>query len=529
MFLGITHKSNKTALDILSYLETKGNIINCREVRIEESVYLNILVKCGFSNQKYIVNSAKAISKSLNSHYVEQILYVNGITYNESPDESVSRTYEVLVYERSAISIKQRIHGKISSPYKYVEEDQCKKIVELAKRVIYLLCLDYGMVKISVTGRTTNIVTSINTSPRIRDKDFTSLLRKLDRVIAFNNDSTLKEVKMGADPEFMISNSRNGKMIPASQFFPRDGVVGCDNIRMPNRQNRPIAELRPKPDYSPRQLLLNIKEALRMASKLTPYKNVKLLAGSRPFIGYSIGGHIHFSNVDINNHILRALDSYVGLPIFLIENQVTAVKRRNRYGFLADIRVKDYGGFEYRTPGSWLVSPEIASAVLCLAKIVASNYLKLTRNCFITVEAQRAFYEGNQEYLRLLFDDVWSDIRKTEMYNDFKEELQIINDMVNKGAIWNENEDIRKTWDINIQSKKYAASNTSVNQNYNENPDPVNNAGSSRGRNQTRRAAMTSTHNNTLRSSPTGNSSRNNNRGRRSSRSNRVATFGPVN
>jgi len=525
MFLGITHKSNKTALDVLSFLESKGNIINCREVRIEESVYLNVLVKCGSSNQKYIINSPKAISKSLNSHYVEQILHFNGISYNESPDEQVTKTYEILVYERSAISIKQRMHGKISTPYKYVEEYQCIKIVDLAKRVIYLLCLDYGMVKISITGRAANIVTSINTSPKIREKDFTSLLRKLDRVIAFSNNSVVKEVKMGADPEFMISNSRNGKMIPASQFFPRDGVVGCDNIRMPNRQNRPIAELRPKPDYSPRQLLSNIKEALRMASKMAPYRNVKLLAGSRPFSGYSIGGHIHFSNVDFNNHILRALDSYVGLPLFLIENQVTAVKRRTKYGFLADVRVKDYGGFEYRTPGSWLVSPGIASAVLCLAKIVASNYLKLTRNCFITVEAQRAFYEGNQEYLRLIFDDVWSDIRKLEMFNDFKEELQIIYDMVKKGVIWNENEDIRKTWEINIQSKK--TQHTHINQNENENLDPVIDTGSSRGRNRTRRAAMTSTHNNNLRSTPSGTSSRDSNRGRRSSRSNRIATSSP--
>jgi hypothetical protein len=66
----------------------------------------------------------------------------------------------------------------------------------------------------------------------------------------------------------------------------------------------------------------------------------------------------------------------------MIENPRSASLRRKRYGNLADFRIKKYGGFEYRTLGSWLVSPEITRGVLCLAKITISHYLELDQNYF---------------------------------------------------------------------------------------------------------------------------------------------------
>ncbi|MDD3365579.1 MAG: hypothetical protein PHZ03_11410, partial [Syntrophomonas sp.] len=445
---------NQMSETIKSFLESRGGSISCREELIGASVYLSISAKCGSSDREYKINSPQGILNSINIEFVEQILRVNGIGHENTSGDILNREYEVLVFEMSTISIKQKIYGKASTQIKYIQEDQCKKIADLAKRIIYLMGLDYGMVKIGLTGARKARVLSVNSSPLIREMDIKTLLRKLDRLISNTEGMESQEVKMGADPEFMLANARNGRMVPASQFFPREGIVGCDNIRIPSRQQRPVAELRPKPDYSPLQLLSNLKQALYSANTLSPYRNIKWLAGSQPFGGYSIGGHIHFSNVTLNNHILRALDNYVGLPLFLIENQITAVKRRKKYGFLADFRTKDYGGFEYRTPGSWLVSPEVTTAAFCLGKIVASNYLQLTRNCFITIEAQRAFYEGDQEYLRPLFRDIWADIQNLSMYNSFSEELQFIADMIQNDMNWDERVDIRKTWGINNASRR---------------------------------------------------------------------------
>ncbi len=453
MLLGFTYRDNKTGASVRAYLSSIGLVSAQREVIIDGQVYQRMLIKSGPSDVRYQVNSIQAVQTSQNPNAIWNILDINGIPFNPNLDDDYIRSYNMLIFDWQCMSIRQNPSNRGGKP-KYIEEEQVRKGAEMAKRALYVLGLDYGMVKVAVTAIKKLYVVKIDSSPVIRDKDLTVLLRKLERVIDIANRPNSREVKMGADPEFMLYNIKNGKMTPASQFFPRDGIVGCDALRTPNRQSRPIAELRPRPANSPHRLLANLEDAMQTAYRLAPYKNIKWLAGSRPFQGYSIGGHIHFSNVEMNNHILRALDSYLGLPVFLLENQATAVKRRLKYGFLADFRLKDYGGFEYRTLASWLVSPQIAAAVLCLAKIVASNYLYLTRNCFSGIEAQRAFYEGNQEHLRLMFNDIWSDIKKLSMYSTYQQVLQIIPDMVNSNTNWDEREDMRKSWGITGKAVK---------------------------------------------------------------------------
>ncbi len=447
MLLGFTYCSNNTGASVRDYLSSKGEMITQKDITIGDKVYHNNLIQMGTSKIQYQINSIHAIKNTVDQQNIWSILDINGIPFDPGIEDEYIRKYNILIFDWQVISVKQSLAGQ-KNKTRYIEEEQAKKAAELAKRALYVLGLDYGMVKVAVTSSKRLYVTVIDSSPQIRDKDLMVLLRKLDGLIRTVNEAGTREIKMGADPEFMLFNTKSGKMTPASQFFPREGVVGCDALRTPNRQSRPIAELRPSPAYSPLKLLSNLEEALLLAQKMAPYKNIKWLAGSRPFPGYSIGGHIHFSNVELNNHILRALDNYLGLPVFLIENQATAVKRRAKYGFLADFRTKDYGGFEYRTPASWLVSPEIAAAVLCLAKIVTSNYLYLTRNCFHNIDAQRSFYDGNQEYLRPMFKELWNDVQNLEMYQVFRSELQVIPDMINSNLCWDEKEDIRKSWSI---------------------------------------------------------------------------------
>lgn len=424
-----------------------------REEIIDSQLYQRMLVKCGPSDIRYQINSIRAVQASQDPATVWNILDINGIPFDPDGGAGYIRSYNFLVFDWQIISICQNPVSR-GGKSKYMDEEQVKKGADMAKRTLYVLGLDYGMVRMVIAAGRRPCVVRVDSSPVIRKRDLYSLLHKLDKIIEMANRTGAMEVKLGADPEFMLYNTKNGRMTPASQFFPRDGVVGCDALRTPNRQSRPIAELRPRPALSPLRLMANIEDAMLSAYRLAPYRNIKWLAGSRPFQGYSIGGHIHFSNVELNSHILRALDSYLGLPVFLLENRQTAVKRRVRYGYLADFRTKDYGGFEYRTLASWLISPQIAAAVLCLAKIVASNYLYLTRNCFLGTESQRAFYEGDQEHLRPMFNDIWSDLSNLDMYAVYEQELQIIPDMINSGISWDEREDIRKSWGITINSVK---------------------------------------------------------------------------
>jgi hypothetical protein len=458
--LDFFHKLNYTSEKLIDelYKNFNDNFFS-RVFDIDGTPYRNIKIINTESKIKKVINSTQSIKNCYNTETTVAILDLNKIIYGNKNSEMIIKSYDILIFDMSIISIRQRIIGDSKNPDKYINESECPKAIELGKKAVYLLGLDYAMVTVALTGRRKFKILHIDPSPVIRKKDLSLLVSKLESLYLYNFSGETRPVKLGADPEFMLFNSKSGKMIAASEFFPRDGLVGCDNIRIPNRQQRPVAEIRPKPELSPHNLIDNIKDALQAANKLAPYRNIKWIAGSHPTGNYSIGGHIHFSNIELNYSLLRALDNYIGIPIFLIENSISAVQRRKRYGLLADYRIKDYGGFEYRTLGSWLVSPQVALAVLCLAKIVATHHMELSEDFLDNYDAQAAFYQGNQNFFRTIFDRLWSDITSVETYSQYSSELKIIFHMITNKIIWDEKSDFREVWKITVNNKRYYNAN----------------------------------------------------------------------
>ncbi|HWI54966.1 MAG TPA: hypothetical protein VNT57_04700, partial [Desulfobacteria bacterium] len=111
-------------------------------------------------------------------------------------------------------------------------------------------------------------------------------------------------------------------------------------------------------------------------------------------------------------------------------------------------RTKYHGGFEYRTPGSWLVSPEITRSCLTLAKIVTAEYHNLRRDYFVDSDLQRAFYQAKKLYFYDIFSELWEDITKTRLYPQYADYLAPLKDMITSGKHWNENEDLRIAWGL---------------------------------------------------------------------------------
>ncbi len=448
MELGIFYQDNESGKRLYESIYTNHPQTDCRHIQLHDQAFLDIRVRDMNPGPMRRINTKKAIGNSIDTDEFTKILKINGFTCGDDIEESVLRTYEVLLWGFRCISFRvwsgPRERGKV----KNLRERENLKLVDTARRAMYTLGLDLGVVIIAFTARRRYKIISINHSPHLKEKEINTITQRIMDWISLDQIVMQREVKLGADPEFMMFNSKTGKIVAASNHFPRDGVVGCDNIRMPNRTQRPIAELRPKPDYSPLALTSNIKQALNQANQMAPYKNVRWAAGSQPGGSFSIGGHIHFSNTRLNASMLRALDNYLGLPIFLIENQATAVKRRKRYGRLGDYRTKDYGGFEYRTPGSWLISQNITLAILCLAKLVVSRYPWLPYNYLNDVPAQQAFYQGNQEYFLPIFEKLWAHIEILDMYQLYKDHLKVLHEMITNRMYWNENIDFRKAWMI---------------------------------------------------------------------------------
>ncbi len=400
------------------------------------------------------INTFQAIKQCFNDDALFRIMAANNIYHGPQGIETANRTYSIVVFDNEVISIKVNVNQKNGEKARYIKEIENTKVADLARRAVSLMGLDLGMVSIEFTARRRFKITGVDPSPELRDKDLEKVIDNIRHLYSLDQVIANQDIKLGADPEFMLANAKSGKMVSASQFFPREGPIGCDNIRVPNRQQRPVAEVRPTPACSPLELTINIKRCLDQAARLAPYRNLKWVAGSQPFAGFSIGGHIHFSNVKLDSALLRVLDNYLGIISFLIENPHSAVRRRRKYGFLGDYRLKNYGGFEYRTPGSWLVTREITAAMLCLAKIVVSRYYLMNKNYLNNPEAQEAFYRGTQSYFRELFPEIWSDVESLDLYPEYSDILQLIPNMINSETTWDENQDIRKAWKIGSGGKR---------------------------------------------------------------------------
>ena len=384
-----------------------------------------------------------------------------------SSAQNIIREYKVIIMNLVPLRVWRKSSGDTSSDVddsnsrwiliKAEDDDkEIKRITAAARIAVQALGLDFALAHVGFTKLRKAVIFEVDPSPALTPKTIKTLVNFLT---APPYRVAKEEVKLGADPEFILINRDTGKMVPASRFLPRQGKVGCDSIRIPNRQQRPIGELRPEPSASPLILAENIRKTLLQGVRLLPYSNIQWVAGSQPTNNYPIGGHIHF-NVDCSSKLLRALDNYLASPVFLMENSTTSSMRRTKYGLLSDFRLKEYG-FEYRTISSWLVSPEISKGVLCLAKLIVDNYMELSANYFTRIDVQRAFYSGDKSYLRNLYPEIWQTITALPDAKKYASHLEPINELCRNAKEWDESKDIRETWGIPIPKKKYRAENKS--------------------------------------------------------------------
>lgn len=380
------------------------------------------------------------------------------------------RRYRIYLFDLLPVLVyRQEIGSRTIVEVNPEGSKEIRDAIALAVRALHVLGLDFAVVEIHRSSQGRLGVRTVDVAPKMTKRLANALvshvrqrLREVDlrqTMVVFQkaNPAYLdKVVSIGADPEFMLRDSTTMTMIMASKFFPREGSVGCDSLFIRGRESGyPLAELRPAPSYSPLQLLTNIRIAMELALRLAPFHNVEWCAGSLPFGKFPIGGHIHFAGVVMSGQLLRALDTYLSVPLLMIENIRTAIVRRAKFGYLGDYRLKEHGGFEYRTPASWLVAPDIALATLCLAKVVVSEYHLLKRDVFSQAEARTAFSAGDRKYFTGVFSHLWQDLKATSTYRLYESELQNLEDKISVGWTWSERADIRRAWGLRVPRTRF--------------------------------------------------------------------------
>lgn len=385
----------------------------------------------------------------------------------------VIRHYRVPIFDLQALAVfradskdvwlQAKVNKTNNDRFHEVEFDEdvyATRAVRLALRALHALGLDFGVVTLGITARDRTICLNVTPTPILHGRMLDLFEEALNAFITRDsaeqaewnrNNRYTERFLMGTDLEFML-RSAQGRMVLASKYLPRKGRVGCDDRSIAQDGERfPLAEVRPDPAATPEELIANIRETLSEAQQLIRARNIQWLAGSMPFKNFPLGGHIHFSDLPYSSRLVKVFDTYLGLPLMMIEANTTASKRRPKYGFLGDVRFKSHGGFEYRTPGSWLVSPEVALAVSALAYVVAVHHRDLTESLFTSPQKQRQFYLADKRELNEDFQRIWREIESTSTYRRYQGVLRIFPEMVSQGISWNEAVDIRRTWGLQVE------------------------------------------------------------------------------
>lgn len=399
----------------------------------------------------HVLNRRAQLLAAADHRTAQAILVGAGLRANLSARLPAVNTFRVHAFDQQLVFLGRRERERFG--FQEVNPGASKltqRIAQFGLRALYALGLDFGSVDIVINSAGALVVFAVNPSPstegRIGARYAEALGRYLDEAA---EDAPISGVRLGADPEFML-RTVSGDMVPASFFFPQRGPIGCDAAVSPSSRGpvRPLAELRPEPSDSPLQLVQSLRNLLLRASRRVPFANLEFRAGSMPFHGHPIGGHIHFSGLPrVSGHLLRALDTYVGLPLFLVEDTDTARQRRPVYGYLGDFRPQPHG-FEYRTPSSWLISPGFARAAFCLAKLVAVNYRQLATDVFATQGLIAAFYRADKEPFYPLIDGVFDDLSTLSGYAEYADQIEPLREVINRRGQWRESADIRQTWHL---------------------------------------------------------------------------------
>ena len=227
---------------------------------------------------------------------------------------------------------------------------------------------------------------------------------------------------LGCDPELICR--RNGQFISADRYFKQNSSFGLDGCES-------TAEVRPGYSESPIDLTSKIYQILDYGHS----KADDLEFYSGHFVDdYAIGGHIHFS-IEPEPNIILSLDVILGSLSNCIDDKEQKQKReRTGYGKLSSYRRKSYG-FEYRTPGSFLLSPSTALVTLTLAKLAVLGTTEDNLNFVELKNRQQSctFLKNLKHYLHTIPEDCREGLKELDLLISKK---------------WDWNQDILPAWGL---------------------------------------------------------------------------------
>jgi hypothetical protein len=269
-----------------------------------------------------------------------------------------------------------------------------------------------------------------------------------------------KDFTIGCDPELRIK----GFKPTDNHYMQKEGEFGTDG------PNSHICELRPSPKFCPITLTAEIENVMRRRyNTFSKIQDKDWLAGTSPE-GHPTGGHIHFNSSYKDSHFelkIEALDKLLAPVVLMLENEAQAKQRRQNteYGKLAfkgrDHRgwkpEEGYGGFEYRTLPSWLISKNCTSSILALSKTIMfeAHNKSLIRHLFwqlkfanLDSKFESAYNGCNKEFFKPMIPQIFRIVRTFKLYPKYDKWINSLIHRAMLGEQWDENSDLKKRWNM---------------------------------------------------------------------------------
>lgn len=238
---------------------------------------------------------------------------------------------------------------------------------------------------------------------------------------------------IGCDPELIMA--KNGRIIPADsylEFKSSFGTDGCDAV----------TELRPGYDSNPIALTAKIKKILDYGAGQIP-ADVGLYSGHFQY-DYPIGGHIHIGMSMESRFIIMNMNIALEALSNCIDDIAQRDERRSSgYGQIGDYRENNWG-FEYRTPGSWLLSPATTLSYLTMAKLAVLAYTEQKDRLkpVVSLDTIHSIY-GDKKLLENI-GTIYEDTLKIPIPDDCVKGIKVIQELIKVKINWNDN--IRSYW-----------------------------------------------------------------------------------
>jgi hypothetical protein len=395
------------------------------------------------------LNHPDSVKKIANRSYLTSILKMNQITVSDKHNDAMVKKFiQIPVCNLLALAVMNKGQR--------LNKQHWRRACDIAVRSVHCLQLDFALVHIQVSVNGSLSVVDVDPAPKLSRELAAMFGKAMIQCIEEKRESaeTMKPIVIGADVELLLITPQ-GKISPASLYVKRHGMVGYDALRLrKSKKLHPILELRPRPATHPNTLFKHLERAFRVARGKVRSKSLSWWAGAMPIGQLPLGGHLHASRCKLDSELLRVLDHYLALPLLLCEAE-SGRNRRRKYGLLGDFRRQFHGGFEYRPLPSWMVTPELAKAVIALFYVLIRCYRELiptSEYSLASLQVQAAYYNGNKSVLLSIVKALWNEIEKLSLFARYQSWIEPLRQQSVAMSAWQERVDIRSLWNLHTTS-----------------------------------------------------------------------------